>query len=254
MWRSLSRLVVMAAGALLVATPALADGDLQPQQEQPQQQQPGVGGAGTEDQPAEPAAQQFQISGQVERVSPDENLLRLRNVENNFVVPLRVEEQSNITLDGEKIALDRIPEGAEIRASYSIEGDRLVASEITVSQRQQQQQQQPGAGGAGEAGGGAQREFFVRGEVADAAQESLQIRQPEQDFFVDIQVPDDALVLMEGRKISVSEIPEGAQVRATYTLRGNDLVAETIIATPASEPGQPDRLEPAPPAQPESLE
>lgn len=184
-----------------------------------------------QEQPAEP---QFQISGEVERVSPEDRVLRIKNTENNFVVPLAVDEEATIRMDGRTIGLSEVPEGAGVRASYSIEGDRLVASQVSVSSSPR-----GAAAGAGVGGAGARREFSVRGSVAAAQSDSLRIFDEERGVFVQLDVPRGAQVMMDGEKVETSEIPEGAQIRATYRLIGDDLVAQSIDAS--REPTQPGR-------------
>ncbi|MGI5864305.1 MAG: hypothetical protein ACOX6T_19935 [Myxococcales bacterium] len=211
--------------------PGTAQGS-QPQAQVPQQQ------------PAEP---QFQISGEVERVSTENQVLRIRNTENNFVVPLTVEDRATIQMNGRSIALSEVPEGAAVRATYSIEGDRLVASQVIVSSRPR-----AGSGGAGVGGAGAGGEFSVRGRVAAVQSDGLRIFDQDAGYYVDLDVPRGAQVMMDGEKVEVGEIPEGAQVRATYRVIGDDLVARTIDASPrpteperSSEDEPADRREPA---------
>jgi hypothetical protein len=199
-----------------------------------------------EDERAQPTAeqrpQQYELLGEVQQVSVADKTVRVRNPESNFVVPLAVRGDSRITLDGKPSSLEQIPEGAEVRASYAIEGDTLVARVIEVRSGEQQAAQ-PQAG-TGAAGAEQAKQFQVEGNVQQVGARTIAIREPATPFLVDLVVPQDVKVTMEGRTIGLSEIPEGAEVRASYSLVGDDLVAESIAVScePQAPPagGQPE--------------
>jgi len=85
----------------------------------------------------------YQINGQLTAVDPREQTLRIKDLPNSFTVPLVVDDQTRITMNGEPVTLEQLPQCAQVRASYAMEGDQLVAKTITVTGN-------TGMGGSGE--------------------------------------------------------------------------------------------------------
>lgn len=119
---------------------------LQEQEQQTGQQQQEQGQAGTE------AGQRFTEVGTVSSSSENELTLRRQSGEE---VNLDLRDTTAITMDGRFVQADALPEGAEVRASYTMDGENRVAESIEVlragdtgqqQQRQEemrQQEQQP---------------------------------------------------------------------------------------------------------------
>lgn len=129
----------LALAALFVAAcqpradrPGLEERDQQERQQQ--QEQSGQMGA--------TAGERFTEVGTVTSASQDELTLRRQSGEE---VSLDLTDTTAITMDGRFVQADALPEGAEVRASYTMDGENRVAESVEVlraGQQQQQQQQQ----------------------------------------------------------------------------------------------------------------
>lgn len=143
MSRALS--IVIAAGVLLLAGTACRD---QQREEQQPGQQPGTGGAGKQDQQAQGQQQKEQtITGRV--ASVDRDSLTVLDTRRNEVVELKVPGDAQVMREGQRISVEDISEGAEVRASYTMDRDQKVVRSLTVTsepqkgQQQQREQEQP---------------------------------------------------------------------------------------------------------------
>ncbi|MGI5864121.1 MAG: hypothetical protein ACOX6T_18995 [Myxococcales bacterium] len=145
MRRPLSIIAVLGAGVLLLAGTACRD--QQAQQRQEQGQQPGAGGAGEQDEMKQDQQAQKQeqkeetITGRV--ASVDGNSIKVLDTRRNEVVELEVPDDAQVMRQGQRISLDDISEGAEVRASYTMDQDEKVVRSLTVTSEPQQQQEQP---------------------------------------------------------------------------------------------------------------
>ena len=122
-------LLGLGAVAFLLVASGYAQMDEEQQDEQVQRQ---------------PQAQQerFEVSGQV--AGADGNSVEIINQQDQFAVPLRLDSEARVMMNGEQIQPSEIPNCAQVEAQYTLEGNELVAQQITVSSPQR------GVGGAGE--------------------------------------------------------------------------------------------------------
>lgn len=74
--------------------------------------------------------------------------------------------------------------------------------------------------------------YNVRGTVTKATSEDIILsRQGEKLPDVKLDVRAQTMVMLDGKKVTLSEIPEGSQVRASFQLEGDDAVAVDVNAT-----------------------
>lgn len=99
-------------------------------------------------------------------------------------------------------------------------------------------QQQEGIGQEERTEGQAGQRFTEIGTVASAEENSLTLRRPTGEE-VKLDLRDTTSITMDGRFIQVEAVPEGAEVRASYTQDGNDRVAQSIeVLRAEGQPGQ----------------
>ncbi|MDY7230016.1 hypothetical protein [Hyalangium rubrum] len=83
--------------------------------------------------------------------------------------------------------------------------------------------------------------FNMRGTLKDTTMEGVTIERPGLPA-ADLDIRDKTAVWLDGKKVKVNAIPEGAQVRAKFQLEGQDIVAVELRATspktkvPAAKP------------------
>jgi len=70
------------------------------------------------------------VRGEVADVSPTLGTLQVVEPESNRVLTLRVNEESELLLDGKAVSLGELSKGTDVRASYSVRGSQLVASKV----------------------------------------------------------------------------------------------------------------------------
>jgi hypothetical protein len=74
--------------------------------------------------------------------------------------------------------------------------------------------------------------FNVNGTFKGSAMGGITLSRPNQNLpDVDLDVRDQTKVMLDGKKVAVRDIPEGAQVRASFQIDGDDAVALEIKAT-----------------------
>lgn len=83
--------------------------------------------------------QRFTEVGTVTSSSGNELTLRRQSGEE---VNIDLRDTTAITMDGRFVQAEALPEGAEVRASYTMDGDNRVAESIEVLSADQQQNQQ----------------------------------------------------------------------------------------------------------------
>lgn len=100
-------------------------------------QEPLGQGTDTQNQDAENNAQErFTEVGTVTSASSDELTIRRQSGEE---VNIDLKDSTAITMDGRFVQADALPEGAEVRASYTMDGDNRIADSVEVLQAGQEQ-------------------------------------------------------------------------------------------------------------------
>ncbi|MCY1082593.1 hypothetical protein [Archangium lansingense] len=77
-------------------------------------------------------ANAFNVNGTLKRADNDDIILS-RQSQNLPDVELDVRAQTVVLLDGKKVVVGDIPEGAQVRASFQIDGDDAVALELKAT-------------------------------------------------------------------------------------------------------------------------
>ncbi|MGI5860943.1 MAG: hypothetical protein ACOX6T_02680 [Myxococcales bacterium] len=129
MKKIMAALVGLGAVAFLLVASGYAQMGEEPQDQQEQRQ---------------PQAQQdqFEVTGQVAQASDDN--VEIINQQDQFAVPLQIDSEARVMMNGEQIQPSEIPSCAQVEVQYTLEGNQLVAQQITVTPPQR------GVGGAGE--------------------------------------------------------------------------------------------------------
>ncbi len=79
-------------------------------------------------------ANAFSLNGTLKKADMDGDGVTLARAQQNLPdVELDVRDQTVVMLDGKKVALRDIPEGAQVRARFQIDGDDAVAVELNAS-------------------------------------------------------------------------------------------------------------------------
>ncbi|HYO59516.1 hypothetical protein [Archangium sp.] len=73
--------------------------------------------------------------------------------------------------------------------------------------------------------------FNVNGTLKGSAMGGITLSRQNNLPDVDLDVRDQTKVMLDGKKVAVGDIPEGAQVRASFQIDGDDAVALEINAT-----------------------
>jgi hypothetical protein len=74
----------------------------------------------------------FNVNGTLKRLDGNEVILS-RQTQNLPDVDLDVRDQTQVMLDGKKVAVGDIPEGAQVRARFQLDGDDVVAVELNAT-------------------------------------------------------------------------------------------------------------------------
>ena len=94
------------------------------------------------------AQRQYIVIGQIESVDLDSDTVRIRNSQTDEVVPIVVPDNALVSMNGEAIPLDEVPLQADALASFSEDGDKLVAKSLAISAPNGSDAMQPRDGGA----------------------------------------------------------------------------------------------------------
>lgn len=108
-----------------------------------------------------------------------------------------------------------------------MEGESQFGQQGQEQESQQQQQQ------AGEMG----QRFTEVGTVTSSSENELTLRR-ESGEEVNLNLRDTTAITMDGRFVQADALPEGAEVRASYTMDGDNRVAESIEVLRAGDSGQ----------------
>jgi hypothetical protein len=73
--------------------------------------------------------------------------------------------------------------------------------------------------------------FNVNGTLKGSALEGITLSRQNNLPDVELDVRDQTKVMLDGKKVAVGDLPEGAQVRASFQMDGDDAVALEINAT-----------------------
>ncbi len=76
---------------------------------------------------------QYIVIGQIESIDLDSDTVRIRNSQTDEVVPIVVPESALVSMNGEAIPLEEVPTQADALASFTEQGDELVARSLAVS-------------------------------------------------------------------------------------------------------------------------
>jgi hypothetical protein len=142
---------LLAAVVLTLSTAALAQSDVNSKAQQENQRNetsrvktgidstevlPGLSGAKSEAKQADinlmNKAHAFNVNGIVTKASSGELTLSRQN-EKLPDVKLDVRDQTQVMLDGKKVAVADIPEGAQVRASFQLDEDKPVALNVNAT-------------------------------------------------------------------------------------------------------------------------
>lgn len=74
----------------------------------------------------------FNVNGTLKRLDGNEVVLSRQN-QNLPDVDLDVRDQTQVMLDGKKVAVGDLPEGAQVRARFQLDGDDVVAVELNAT-------------------------------------------------------------------------------------------------------------------------
>lgn len=110
---------------LLLTSPCFAQGDLSAN--------PSIGPEAGEDSGANTMQRQYIVIGQVESVDLDSDTVRIRNSQTDEVVPIVVPDNALVSMNGEAIPLEEVPLQSDALASFTEQGDQLVAKSLAIS-------------------------------------------------------------------------------------------------------------------------
>lgn len=79
------------------------------------------------------AQRQYIVIGQVESVDLDNDTVRIRNSQTDEVVPIVVPDNALVSMNGEAIPLEEVPLQSDALASFTEQGDQLVAKSLAIS-------------------------------------------------------------------------------------------------------------------------
>ena len=127
-------------------------------------QSPSIAPEGDEEGAARGVQRQYIVIGQIESIDLDSDTVRIRNSQTDEVVPIVVPDSALVSMNGEAIPLEEVPMQADALASFTEQGDELVARSLAISAPEQNggdkapnqdgmdQEQSPASPGAPDAG------------------------------------------------------------------------------------------------------
>ena len=86
-------------------------------------------------------------------------------------------------------------------------------------QEQQKQEQQEGP------------QQSLTGRVSSIDGDTIRVIDSQRDEVVELKIPEDAQVTRGGQEIKVDDITEGAEVRASYSMKDGERVAKSVTVT-----------------------
>lgn len=110
---------------LFLITPCFAQDDLN--------SNPSIGPEASEDSSTSTAQRQYIVIGQVESVDLDNDTVRIRNSQTDEVVPIVVPDNALVSMNGEAIPLEEVPLQSDALASFTEQGDQLIAKSLAIS-------------------------------------------------------------------------------------------------------------------------
>ncbi len=249
--KTLTRWSCAAAASLLLSGPALAQQQQQRPQQQAQPQDQQQAGQSGQQGPLATGPGFRELQGNVAEVSRVSSNLTVVEPQTGRLVTLEVHDDTRIVRGGQTVALERIREGTEVRAAYTVRGDELIAESIELSERSPQ-----AAEVVQERSCDQPARLRVQGRVTEKSSvfNSFKLVDPERDLAVDIEVGSNTAVTMNGRPSTFDSLEPGQEVRATYELSNGRFFARQVEVLRGPElgagpqggqqPAQPEQRQP----------
>jgi hypothetical protein len=86
---------------------------------------------------------------------------------------------------------------------------------------------------------GGEQKLTETGTVANASEDKITLRRPTGDEL-ELDVRPETSIMRGGQKVDATALSEGAEVRASYVIRGDEKVAERIEVMGAGQQGEED--------------
>ncbi len=150
------------------------------------------------------------------------------------------EERGDVARAQKDVAEEQ-EELAKARGEAGKEAGEAQAADQRASQASKDAQQESAAATGQEPSGSAPTagQRLATGQVVSASKDELVLRQGGGQPDLRLKVADDTAVMMDGKQASISELKEGAQVRASYQEQGGaqQAIRIEVSGTSATETG-----------------